>query len=104
MKYWRMAISPSLKLLNNSVYLFHADEFLEGIECCCQIRRQDFIVTAFVAPPEDVGCIRLRESHGGVLDFSVLDGNDLITPRPNGLPGLKPGTNGASASHVGKLR
>jgi Uncharacterized protein conserved in bacteria len=34
----------------------------------------------------------LRASHGGILDFSVLDGNDLVTPRPEwGFPGLKPG-------------
>ena len=43
--------------------------------------------------PEDVGqhtvCVQVTEEF---LDFSVLDGNDLVTPRPDwGFPGLKPG-------------
>jgi uncharacterized protein (DUF2237 family) len=42
---------------------------------------------------EDVGqhtvCVQVTEEF---LDFSVLDGNDLVTPRPEwGFPGLKPG-------------
>ncbi len=43
--------------------------------------------------PEDVGqhtvCVQVTEEF---LDFSVLDGNDLVTPHPEwGFPGLKPG-------------
>ena len=43
--------------------------------------------------PEDVGlhtvCVKVTRDF---LDFSVLDGNDLVTPVPEwGFPGLKPG-------------
>src|SRR5882724_2744837 len=43
--------------------------------------------------PEDLGlhtvCVQVTEEF---LDFSVLDGNDLVTPMPEwGFPGLKPG-------------
>ena len=43
--------------------------------------------------PEDVGlhtvCVKVTREF---LDFSVLDGNDLVTPRPEwGFPGLEPG-------------
>jgi uncharacterized protein (DUF2237 family) len=43
--------------------------------------------------PEDVGlhtvCVKVTREF---LDFSVLDGNDLVTPVPEwGFPGLKPG-------------
>jgi uncharacterized protein (DUF2237 family) len=43
--------------------------------------------------PDDVGlhtvCVEVTEEF---LDFSVLDGNDLVTPMPEwGFPGLKPG-------------
>jgi len=43
--------------------------------------------------PEDTGlhtvCVEMTREF---LDFSVLDGNDLVTPRPEwGFPGLEPG-------------
>jgi len=43
--------------------------------------------------PEDLGlhtvCVSVTREF---LDFSVLDGNDLVTPHPEwGFPGLKPG-------------
>src|SRR5207247_9006883 len=43
--------------------------------------------------PEDIGqhtvCVKVTQEF---LDFSVLDGNDLVTPRPEwSFPGLKPG-------------
>src|SRR5256885_1957943 len=51
--------------------------------------RADFCRTG----PEDVGlhtvCVQMTREF---LDFSVLDGNDLVTPVPEwGFPGLKPG-------------
>src|SRR6059058_2691983 len=43
--------------------------------------------------PDDIGlhtvCVKVTQEF---LDFSVLDGNDLVTPRPEwGFPGLNPG-------------
>src|SRR6266536_453282 len=43
--------------------------------------------------PEDIGlhtvCVKVTQEF---LDYSVLDGNDLVTPHPEfGFPGLKPG-------------
>lgn len=43
--------------------------------------------------PDDLGqhtvCVQITREF---LDFSVLDGNDLVTPRPEyGFPGLEPG-------------
>src|SRR6266446_6007693 len=51
------------------------------LRCCCR------------TGPEDVGlhtvCVQATREF---LDFSVLDGNDLVTPHPEwGFPGLEPG-------------
>jgi Uncharacterized protein conserved in bacteria len=58
------------------------------------IRSPDFYRDGFCRTgPEDLGlhtvCVKVTREF---LDFSVLDGNDLVTPRPEwGFPGLKPG-------------
>jgi len=59
-------------------------------------RSDDWIFSRWVLPhrpAEDLGlhtvCVKVTSEF---LDFSVLDGNDLVTPHPEwGFPGLKPG-------------
>ncbi len=64
------------------------------LRCCCRNPVTGFYRDGYCRTgPEDVGlhtvCVLVDEDF---LDFSVLDGNDLITPRPEyGFPGLKPG-------------
>src|SRR5207249_7510309 len=64
------------------------------LRCCCRNPMTGFYRDGFCRTgPEDVGqhtvCVKVTQEF---LDFSVLDGNDLITPRPEwGFPGLKPG-------------
>src|SRR5436309_2727244 len=64
------------------------------LKCCCRDPMTGFYRDGFCRTgPGDVGlhtiCVEVTEDF---LDFSVLDGNDLITPRPEwGFPGLKPG-------------
>jgi uncharacterized protein (DUF2237 family) len=64
------------------------------LKCCCRKPITGFYRDGFCRTgPEDVGlhtvCVKVTEEF---LDFSVLDGNDLVTPRPEwGFPGLKPG-------------
>src|SRR6266576_2534520 len=64
------------------------------LKCCCRNPINGFYRDGFCRTgPEDVGqhtvCVEVTQEF---LDFSVLDGNDLVTPRPEwGFPGLKPG-------------
>src|SRR5215467_614149 len=64
------------------------------LKCCCRDPMTGFYRDGFCrSGPEDVGqhtvCVQVTEEF---LDFSVLDGNDLVTPRLEwGFPGLKPG-------------
>jgi len=64
------------------------------LKCCCRDPMTGFYRDGYCRTgPEDVGqhtvCVQVTEEF---LDFSVLDGNDLVTPRPEwGFPGLKPG-------------
>ncbi len=64
------------------------------LKCCCLNPMTGFYRDGFCRTgPEDVGlhtvCVKVTQEF---LDFSVLDGNDLVTPRPEfGFPGLKPG-------------
>ena len=64
------------------------------LRCCCRDPMTGFYRDGFCRTgPEDVGlhtvCVKVTEEF---LDFSVLDGNDLVTPRPEwGFPGLNPG-------------
>ena len=64
------------------------------LRCCCRDPMTGFYRDGFCRTgPEDVGlhtvCVKVTREF---LDFSVLDGNDLVTPRPEwGFPGLKPG-------------
>jgi uncharacterized protein len=64
------------------------------LKCCCRDPMTGFYRDGYCRTgPEDVGqhtvCVQVTEEF---LDFSVLDGNDLVTPRPDwGFPGLKPG-------------
>ncbi len=64
------------------------------LKCCCRNPVTGFYRDGFCRTgPEDVGqhtvCVEVTQEF---LDYSVLDGNDLITPRPEfGFPGLKPG-------------
>ncbi|HEY0369452.1 MAG TPA: DUF2237 domain-containing protein [Chthoniobacterales bacterium] len=64
------------------------------LRCCCRDPLTGFYRDGFCRTgPEDVGlhtvCVEVDQDF---LDFSALDGNDLITPRPEyGFPGLKPG-------------
>ena len=64
------------------------------LKCCCTDPMTGFYRDGYCRTgPEDRGlhtvCVELTEEF---LDFSVLDGNDLVTPHPEwGFPGLKPG-------------
>ena len=64
------------------------------LRCCCRDPMTGFYRDGYCRTgPEDVGlhtvCVEVTEEF---LDFSVLDGNDLVTPMPEwGFPGLKPG-------------
>src|SRR5438093_8337149 len=64
------------------------------LKCCCRNPITGFYRDGFCRTcPEDVGlhtvCVEVTQEF---LDFSVLDGNDLVTPRPEwGCLGLKPG-------------
>lgn len=64
------------------------------LKCCCRDPMTGFYRDGFCRTgPADVGqhtvCVKVTQEF---LDFSVLDGNDLITPHPEwGFPGLKPG-------------
>ena len=64
------------------------------LKCCCRDPMTGFFRDGFCRTgPEDVGlhtvCVKVTREF---LDFSVIDGNDLVTPVPEwGFPGLKPG-------------
>ena len=64
------------------------------LQCCCREPMTGFYRDGYCRTgPEDVGlhtvCVLVDQDF---LDFSMLDGNDLMTPRPEyGFPGLKPG-------------
>jgi uncharacterized protein len=64
------------------------------LQCCCHKPLTGFYRDGYCRTgPEDVGqhtvCVQVTEEF---LDFSLLDGNDLVTPRPEwGFLGLKPG-------------
>src|SRR5947208_7413832 len=64
------------------------------LKCCCRDPMTGFFHDGFCKTgPEDVGlhtvCVKVTRDS---LDFSVLDGNDLVTPVPEwGFPGLKRG-------------
>src|SRR5882762_3841481 len=64
------------------------------LKCCCRNPITGFYRDGFCRTgPEDVGqhtvCVKVTREF---LDYSVLDGNDLVTPHPEfGFPGLKPG-------------
>ncbi len=64
------------------------------LKCCCRDPLTGFYRDGFCRTgPEDIGqhtvCVQVTREF---LDFSVLDGNDLVTPIPEwGFPGLKPG-------------
>src|SRR6187402_2732883 len=63
------------------------------LRCCCRNPITGFYRDGYCRTgPEDIGqhtvCVQVTEEF---LDFSVLDGNDLVTPMPEwGFPGLKP--------------
>src|SRR5437016_8426493 len=64
------------------------------LRCCCRDPMTGFYRDGYCRTgPEDVGqhtvCVQATREF---LDFSVLDGNDLVTPHPEwGFPGLEPG-------------
>src|SRR4051812_26502430 len=64
------------------------------LRCCCRDPLTGFYRDGYCRTgPEDVGlhtvCVEVTEEF---LDYSILDGNDLVTPMPEwGFPGLKPG-------------
>src|SRR2546430_5414644 len=64
------------------------------LRCCCRDPMTGFYRDGYCRTgPDDIGlhtvCVQVTEEF---LDFSVLDGNDLVTPMPQwGFPGLKPG-------------
>jgi uncharacterized protein len=64
------------------------------LQSCCHDPLTGFFRDGFCRTgPEDVGlhtvCVKATREF---LDFSVLDGNDLVTPHPEwGFPGLEPG-------------
>jgi uncharacterized protein (DUF2237 family) len=64
------------------------------LQCCCRDPMTGFFRDGYCRTgPEDAGlhtvCVQATREF---LDFSVLDGNDLVTPHPEwGFPGLEPG-------------
>ena len=72
------------------------------LKCCCRDPVTGFYRDGYCRTgPEDVGqhtvCVQVTEEF---LDFSVLDGNDLVTPHPEwGFPGLKPGDKVITSSY-----
>jgi uncharacterized protein len=64
------------------------------LKCCCRDPVTGFYRDGYCRTgPEDRGlhtvCVKVTREF---LDFSVLDGNDLVTPHPEwGFPGLDPG-------------
>ncbi len=64
------------------------------LKCCCRDPLTGFYRDGYCRTgPDDVGlhtvCVQATREF---LDFSVLDGNDLVTPRPEwGFAGLEPG-------------
>jgi uncharacterized protein (DUF2237 family) len=64
------------------------------LQCCCRDPMTGFYRDGYCRTgPEDVGlhtvCVQATREF---LDFSVLDGNDLVTPHHEwGFPGLEPG-------------
>src|SRR6195256_6939364 len=64
------------------------------LRCCCRNPVTGFYRDGYCRTgPEDLGlhtvCVQVTREF---LDFSVLDGNDLVTPHPEwGFPGLEPG-------------
>src|SRR5207248_2817106 len=64
------------------------------MKCCCRDPMTGFFRDGFCRTgPEDLGlhtvCVKVTREF---LDFSVLDGNDLVTPHLEwGFPGLQPG-------------
>ena len=64
------------------------------LKCCCRDPLTGFYRDGYCRTgPDDIGqhtvCVQVTQEF---LDFSVLDGNDLITPHPEwGFPGLKAG-------------
>src|SRR5438046_8987855 len=64
------------------------------LKCCCRDPMTGFYRDGFCRTgAEDIGlhtvCVKVTREF---LDFSVLDGNDLVKRRPEfGFPGLKPG-------------
>ena len=64
------------------------------LKCCCRDPLTGFYRDGYCRTgPEDRGlhtvCVQVTREF---LDFSVLDGNDLVTPRPEfNFPGLRPG-------------
>ena len=65
-----------------------------ALKCCCRDPLTGFYRDGYCrTSAEDVGqhtvCVQMTREF---LDFSVLDGNDLVTPHPEwGFPGLEPG-------------
>src|SRR5438309_10469266 len=63
------------------------------LKCCCRDPVTGFFRDGFCRTgPEDLGLhtvwVKVTREF---LDFSVLDGNDLVTPQPElGFPGLEP--------------
>src|SRR6266496_4026142 len=64
------------------------------LKCCCRDPMTGFYRDGYCRTgPQDIGqhtvCVQATREF---LDFSVLDGNDLVTPHPEwGFPGLEPG-------------
>ncbi|HSH39620.1 MAG TPA: DUF2237 domain-containing protein [Chthoniobacterales bacterium] len=64
------------------------------LQCCCRNPLTGFYRDGYCRTgPEDRGlhtvCVQVDQDF---LDFSMIDGNDLVTPRPEyAFPGLKPG-------------
>jgi len=73
------------------------------LKCCCRDPITGFFRDGFCRTgPEDVGlhtvCVKVTREF---LDFSVLDGNDLVTPRPEwGFPGDLEATHASALEFV----
>jgi uncharacterized protein (DUF2237 family) len=84
---------PYKVLLNRKLFM-PTNVLGTELKCCCRDPVTGFYRDGFCRTgPEDIGlhtvCVKVTREF---LDFSVLDGNDLVTPHPEwGFPGLKPG-------------
>src|SRR5260370_41433100 len=94
MRVYKIKIAAAIRLCKQLEEVMPTNVLGTELKCCCRDPITGFFRDGFCRTgPEDVGlhtvCVKVTREF---LDFSVLDGNDLVTPVPEwGFPGLKPG-------------